>query len=434
MRKIYYSLAILVFIIFSCEKPTEFPMEQDVIFKTSDNSSELKASCDQPVAQYALIEIDGTTHQVGVFYLNDRIYTNSIKLESGEHILSMFVLVNDANTPNDPEDDIIVMAAPEEGSLYANFVNKPLPFDFNVDAFFKTEVSIELLCFEPNEFENFGFNWFTVEEIIVREFCLEGCICVDDLDLLIGSLYENQTNGLQYNMPAIFKVDVYRNNNLVITYNNEDFLGENGPLCIKYPDYEGVVDNFKFEIWILGINEYELFETHTTTDDIPIQDIDTNNYMYFAFGDCENTFSGCETAYAYDADRALCFTEIEEITSENWGWSNGTFDQSENSYTLDLYAGAGGCVISNAYLVGDLILTYNNDQVTVTYNLDLGYIFTDIHLYVGDTPYQVGNESVSPGQFPYKVDDAGTDSYTFDLSESFTGPIYIIAHAEVCGI
>lgn len=435
MRKFYYALAILVLIIFSCEKPTVFPTEQNVVFKASQSSIGLKSSCDQPIAQYALIEIDGKTHQVGVFYLNDRIFTNSMKLSSGDHTLSQFILVNDANTPNDLGDDIIVMAAPEAGSHYASFVSKPMPFDFTVDAFFKTEISIELLCFEPNDFENFGFNWFTVDEINVREFCIEGCICVDDLDLFIGSLYEGQTTGLQYQMPAIFKVDVYRNDNLVIRYGNEDFLGENSPLCIKYPDYEGVVDNFKFEVWVLGVNGYELFETLTTTDDIPLQDIDLNNYMYFAFGGCDDTFTGCETAFAYDAEKAYCFTEISEITSNNWGWSNGTYVQSENNYTLQLYAGAGGCVISSAYLVGNLVLSYNNDgHVTVTYNLNAGYTFTDIHLYVGKSKYQVGNETVSPGQYPYKIEDANASNCTFILKEVFTGPIYIIAHAEVCKI
>lgn len=435
MKRFYYSIGIIIFLILSCDKPTEFPLEQDVIFKVAPNFSNLKSSCDQPIAQYALIDIDGTIYQTDVFYLNGNIYTNSFKFKSGEHTLNMFVLVNDANTPLDPGDDIIVMAAPKVGYEYANFVSQPLPYNFTVNDFFKTEVSIELLCFHPNDYEYFGFAWYSIKEVNIREVCFSGCLCVDDIESYIGTLYENQSSGLQYKMPAIFKVDIYRNENLIITYDNEDVLGENGPLCVRYPDYEGVVDNFRFVISILGKDGYIEYASYTTTDNVPLIDLDENNVLNFAFGNCENTFSGCETAYAYEANNAYCFTEIEEITSTNWGWSNGTYSPSENNYTLHLYAGAGGCVISSAYLVGNLVLSYNTDgYVVVTYNLNQGYQLGDIHLYVGDKKYQVGNETAALGQFPYKVESANTNTYTFRLNEIFTGPIYIIAHADVCRI
>lgn len=277
-------------IIVSCNKQADIPAEQDVIFKASTATTGFKADdCDNEVAHYALIEIDGEMLTVDVFYLDGIIYTNTLKLSSGIHTISSFTLQNDAGTPADYSDDILVKATPLTGSDYAGFVQNSLPFNFDVDAFYKTEINIEILCYEAAEITDFGFAWFAVDQITVRELCFFGDICTEDYMDYTGTLYEDQRNGLQHDMPAIFKIDVYRNDDFVISYNNESYLGEGAVLCAQYPDFDNSTDEFKFELWVkvmVGSSfEYVLYHTFTTTDDSQLNS-GADGVLDFVIGDC----------------------------------------------------------------------------------------------------------------------------------------------------
>ncbi|MCD6178585.1 MAG: hypothetical protein J7K39_01655 [Bacteroidales bacterium] len=296
MKKLFYLFLMVGLIIVSCNKPADVPATQEVVFKATTATTGLKAGdCDTEVAHYALIEIDNDILKVDVFYLEGMIYTNTIKLSPGNHTIKSFVLKNDNGTPNDDTDDIIVKATPLIGSDYAGFVQNPLPFDFNVDAFYKAEVNIEILCFEAAEITDFGFAWFTVNEITVRELCFFGDFCTDDYMDYTNTLYGSQTYGVRHDMPAIFKIDIYRNNTFLISYNNEyhadgsDWFGEGAALCVQYPDFENVTDNYKFELWVkvlVGNSfEYKLFHTFTTTDAGQLNS-GADNILDFVIGDC----------------------------------------------------------------------------------------------------------------------------------------------------
>lgn len=444
---------MLVFIAFSCNKSPEITETQNVVFQAYTNSTGFKSTCDNPIANFALIEIDETIYQVDVFYLNDKIYTNTLKLVPGDHILKMFVLVNDGGSPDNPDGDIIVQAAPLEGNTFANFVTKPLPFQFGVDAFYKTEIPIELLCYEAADYEEFGFSWFSVEEIVVREFCFFGDICIDDYMTYTGSIYENQRNGLQHDMPAIFKIDVIRNGDTLISYSNAEWFGEGRPLCINYPDYSSYTDNYQFVLSILlKVDEaFDYVEVYTweTTDAEPLPNIGDDNVLDFVMGDCvpdadiiipppedpspnPDPFTGEETAFAYGGEKyASCF--IEDGFG-NWGWTNGKY--KEGDYALELLAGVGGCDQTKGYDVGEVLLSYHNGAVSVTYNVETDYELQAVHLYIGYDKYpeKDDNPTVAPGQYTLIDDElnSGTKTYTFNLS-GFNDKIYIIAHADVLG-
>jgi len=291
MRKLFYLFLMVGLVVISCNKPNNTPTEQDVVFKAFTAETGFKAStCDNPDANYALVEIDGVIHQIDVFYLDGNIYTNTLKLAPGDHTVSMFVLKNDNNTPGDTTDDIEVLATPLTGSDYEQFVSQALPFSFTVDAFLKAEVEIQVLCFEAADITNFGFAWFAIDKVTVREMCFFGDFCTKYYADYAGSLYEQQQNGLQHDMPAIFKIDVYRNDNFLVSYNNEAWLGEGQPLCVQYPDYDNVVDNYKFQLSILvkvGTGfEYKEFYTWTTADDGTLANIGSDNVMDFVLGSC----------------------------------------------------------------------------------------------------------------------------------------------------
>ena len=88
----------------------------------------------------------------------------------------------------------------------------------------KAEVPVEVLCFDAADFESFGFNWFAMTEITAREQVFFGNICIDDLTAYEQTAYAGQANGIQLDMPAIFKVVVLKNGVEFETYSNEAWL------------------------------------------------------------------------------------------------------------------------------------------------------------------------------------------------------------------
>ncbi len=467
MKKLF-SLFILIGLIFtSCSKLEVPTKEVEVSFKATMGGDSFKTvdpstfDCTTDAATYAILIINNVEYVVDLLREdNIDLFTQTIKLpklEMGEadYELTSFLLFA-PDIDNDGKDEII-LATPMSEATYGAYVTVPLPFNFGVEEYTKNEVAIQVLCFTETEMEAFGFSWFSFEYITVRELCFFGDICVDTNDY-VGSLYEDQRNHLQRDMPAIFRIDIYNNGTYLTSKDNSasDWLGEGAVLCVQYPDYEGT-DNYKIKLSVLvrtGVDAngdntfaYVLYRTWDFVDNnFPVTDIDIDGVIDFVIGDCVPdadliltdpipTFSGEETAYAYDPyGKAICFIDIPEITNNNWGFSNGAYSPSENNYILNLYAGAGGCDIDKAYHVGDLTLTYSlSGIVTVTYKLYQGYTFGDIQLYIGDTNYQIDNESVAPGLFTYKVYEDGLSIYTFYLKKTFKKPIYLIAHADVYG-
>jgi hypothetical protein len=127
---------------------------------------------------------------------------------------------------------------------------------------------------------------------------------------------------------------------------------------------------------------------------------------------------GCETAFARDTGGANCFLDNG---FSRWGWSLEISGFSVTTY--DIYAGAGQCDISKGALVGTVTVDYSSNGVEVTYDIDSSYTVSETHTYAGTAmfPTKNGDDTVAPGQ--YTIEDGLT-----------TGdPIYVIAHAVVCG-
>ncbi|MDA3905833.1 MAG: hypothetical protein PF484_07145 [Bacteroidales bacterium] len=316
MKRFLYLIFIIGLVITSCNKPPIVPQPEDVVFHATANSYGLKSSnCDNPVADYALITINtvlngvilentAVTKTVDVFYLEGNIYTNTLKLDAGNFAVTQFILMS----TNFEGEDIVVMASPIEGADYEKFVADALPLKFSVGAFLKNQVPIQVLCFTPTDISEFGFSWFAIDQITVREFCFFGDICIEDYFGYTGSLYEEQQNGLVHDMPAIFTIDVYRNRTPVstplVSYNNEytedgsDWFGEGAPLCVQYPDFNGIQDNFEFVLSILvKVDDsfvYKPFHTWISTDDGALInfgetteiDISDDDILDFVLGDC----------------------------------------------------------------------------------------------------------------------------------------------------
>jgi hypothetical protein len=236
---------------------------------------------------YAQVTIDGVDYFPLVYRIDGVLYTQNIKLdilpgnESQDYTVSKFLLWDDGGTQGGtlPEaDDQIVMGTPEEGSDYAVYVNTEVSFDITVTAFQKAEYSIDVLCFQEAEYTKFGFNWFAINEIVVREQCFFGDICIKQPSAFAGSNYALQSTGLQLDMPAIMELHVKdASGNHVpgspFTNNTEEAdYGVGAPLCIQYPDnlqIDGEV--FTVELYILvkwgDTFVFNHFHTWTFSDD-----------------------------------------------------------------------------------------------------------------------------------------------------------------------
>ena len=146
-----------------------------------------------------------------------------------------------------------------------------------------------MLCFADSEYDAFGFNWFEMEQLTVREQVFFGDFCAKHPEEYIGSLYENQENGVQVDMPAIFRIDVFRNGNFLKSYDNEAWFGEGAPLTVQYPDHEGQEDNFTLELNILVKSGaefiYKHFHTWEFSDDEMIE-AGEDGVVDFVLGNC----------------------------------------------------------------------------------------------------------------------------------------------------
>jgi hypothetical protein len=145
---------------------------------------------------------------------------------------------------------------------------------------------------------------------------------------------------------------------------------------------------------------------------------------------CSCVPSGCETAFAYNCCYATCFSEWD---FSRWGWTNGPL--CPGCYRMPIYAGADHCNPLNGKHVGYLTVYYNGSTAFVSYNMFYGHKMIRTHLYVGSEPLPRkngdGEYTVSPGQYPYQHDNLNyvrKDWYRVPVS----GPIYIVAHADVC--
>ncbi len=141
-----------------------------------------------------------------------------------------------------------------------------------------------------------------------------------------------------------------------------------------------------------------------------------------------------DDAFGYDENYATCFLDPIIDGFDNWGWTNGPL--ATGSYLLNIYAGAGGCVLLNGTLVGTLTINYDGSTATVTYNMDVAFLLIETNLYVGNDILPIntlGLQTIWPKDYPYHHTDLyGSTSDTYTIT-GLTGDIYVVAHAVVCG-
>lgn len=284
---IFMSILLLT----NCNKDNkQDPTKQgEMVFAPMDITPDKDWECDLDLsAVYAYVVIDGDDYYPLTFVLGGKLYTQAIKLNEGAHVLEHFALMDDMGT-EDKGDDLIYKATPQAESDYAIYVDLVLPYNFTIIAFQKIELKIWVLCYIRAEYLYFGFFWFEVHEIIIREQCFFGDFCIKFVDDYLGSYYEE--GGVQFDEIAIFKIIGWRNGVFFGEWDNELTYGQ-GPMCIQYADRLDELDEFTFELWIyvkVGATfEYVKFYEWYFMDEYLIPNGD-DGVVEFVLGNCNYT-------------------------------------------------------------------------------------------------------------------------------------------------
>lgn len=464
---------------------------QDIHFDIGTGEKGLKGDSDcYDAADYATIVLTKNKDKqviVPIFKIDGELQTETIMLNRGTYKISQFMLWDQIGDKPDPANDIPVSASPTITSNFGNLVENPAGEEFTLTTSKRTKVDIDVLCFNIEQSEDFGYPTFRVNLINVREEVFFGDFCsYDFLDYLALPLddYPNYGEYPKFDMPAIFEIelfkDLYLDGNFTTVGTFRNYEDENGdpsfmsdvteasipPLIIPYQDEQGIDDKYKLIIRVLqlvdqgdGKKKLEFVEKEpwyfvNTMDNVFMKaDLSgdsfgsgSDNVFDFIAGPCEvlefdidldDPVEGDgddETAYAYGGDLATCFLEIKDLKNSRWGWTNVINGSKEKDYTFKIYAGAAQCDASKGTYVGVLKVEVYDGEVEVKYEMEEGYVLQEVHLYIGSTilPVLNGEYTVSSGQFPYKEDDLDDVAmYEFNDIDLPNGDFYLIAHAAV---
>lgn len=109
------------------------------------------------------------------------------------------------------------------------------------------------------------------------------------------------------------------------------------------------------------------------------------------------------------------FCGDSEIQANRWGWSNGTFEESSESVSLNLIDSAGGCDINDGKIAGTFTFTYEDGVLNYTVNLTEENVYSEIHIHAGNRvlPLFTGG-----GPFVYTID---SDEFGYSSSINLPG-------------
>ena len=207
----------------------------------------------------------------------------SLELAPGTYRLQYFTVLNAGGD--------VMWAAPVRGKSMANFVEQPLPFNFNLGAGVKKYVDVEVLCFEDRLVNEYGYVFFDINRTEAFEFCFFANFCPPSgrhytaaysVDVWLGTdntgspLYSNRTNTVGVN-------------------NQGDFYAD--PLCLilpNLPQYEDTEDYLYYEVTLMDWTDaYGDVEQTVISGTLSRNDVTDNfgpndavDYQHIRFG-CE---------------------------------------------------------------------------------------------------------------------------------------------------
>ena len=377
-------LVMILGLLSSCQKfdysvPTS--KQQEVTFSSEEISLDNKKNAQISVlsCDYAAIVVNQKIYKTAVYEIDGLLYTTAIKLEPGDYTLTSFMLMSNNFTPNDSIDDKIAYATPMTGSDYASFVINPAGFSFNVGSLTKVNVPVNVVLFNPDDYQKFGFDYDILTQTTVRSHRFEGQFKPANKEVYYGSIYQQQTNGLQDVMPAIYRIDVYRNDQYITSYDNESAKGEM-PLEVNYPDSDYSTDHFRFDLYLYvksgdGFN-YRFIHSWSFTDAQRLQ-TSADGMVHFiigdplssdinyAFGPFVDVSPNCTLTIDYGmapGNLGSYFNGIVAGVNGNYALQNGTYPSYCGTDTISVNLGYAYQMRPISSLIPELLPFYTRDE------------------------------------------------------------------------
>jgi hypothetical protein len=302
-KLLYVFMAVLLIGMVSCNKdlPQPNPVENgqgeiqfNIIqssFSNFKDGNDETPECSSLTWSYAKFELGGVTYTSPIITMpGGDLLTQVVKLDTGNYQLTSFYVYNDNGTPNDDTDDVLVRAAPKPNSEYWSLMKNKLNLEIHIDAFKKISFEVDVLCYEDVYYEAFGFTWLDINDVKIEKLCLFGDVCTGKLSDFEGSDYENQENGLQMDMPAIFLVELYKEGVLQRTFTNESWHGEGECLEIHWANDMDLVEHFSLVLKVLlpygNDFSYREVDSISFTDDALGLITGNDNVLDFTVGNC----------------------------------------------------------------------------------------------------------------------------------------------------
>jgi len=200
---------------------------------------------------YAVFKLDnGPFDTIPISLIGSYYWTNTIKLSSGTHTINEFLVYSSHHF-----GDVLLWATPHTGSPWAGYVTTPLNHQFTVTTDQKISTTIDVVCFQPSTYQDFGFTYFKLNPLVISQQWFFGDFCIFDASQYAGSDYTHQANWVNsgyIDAPAIFRIDVLRNGVLQNSFTNDDALHQYGnKVSVTYGHYIDQTDLFSFNLYIL---------------------------------------------------------------------------------------------------------------------------------------------------------------------------------------
>ena len=416
MKKLNYLFIVMMLasglFMQSCNKDQDVQVaeETELQFNITQTDFEFKGTETVPECQdlsmdYVVFDFAGTTYTSPIMFANGSFLTKTVKLQAGAgtYALTSFLVYHDVLPIGQGDEDVLIKAAPAVGSEYHDLMVNPLNMDITVEAFKKAQITVDVLCFEDLMYEDFGFTWFELNQVKIERQCFFGDVCTGKINEYVGSLYENQANGLQMDMPAIMEIKAYKEGVLFRTFSNEAYLGEGQCLEVYWANDEDLVENFTFELYVLlpqgtGM-AYQLIDTYNFQDEVGVT-TGADGVVDFVLGNC----SLVDADFTYPAWVNLPADPFTMTLTDAGNMSNGV-SATHGTYIDILLAGipTGYDIFDGTFgsFCGDknqniAYQTYNVKiasslyplpagitQITPTQLEQINYMFNNLHLYPG---------------------------------------------------
>ena len=310
------------------------------------------------------------------------------------YVLKEFYVWDNGGTPGYEEidrlDDQLFKAAPLPNSEFWDFAVDHVEYQFEVCAFFKTKIKIDVLCFVPNDYELFGFFWFEITEITVREMCFFGDFCIADPSIYANTEYATG-GGVFIDEAAIFEIRARHQvgdgplvDMVGTDFNNMEWDGIGEPLCIRYPDYDAEIDYYEFDLYLWAMAgssmDWVLLDTYVWNDIFDnTYDPGADGVWDFVVGDCVASESNIVyPPYVNIPDPALSTGDliITEIMQNPLAVSDANGEWFEVYNTTDHPIDMLGMTIrddgSDSHVIGENLIVPSGDFVVLGNNMDQG--------------------------------------------------------------